>query len=132
MNSKIIISIVIWLVSLPLLGLQLMFTMGLVVEGYKQLPTISLQVPGTVNGLALLFSLIVSLFSWVALYVMTIGWVKGKPVSLHWPIVGSICAIAGLVHLISPMLFVATPEIIFATYLCYWHVSNGKPRSANA
>jgi hypothetical protein len=132
MNPKIIISIVIWLVSLPLLGLQLMFTMGLIVEVYKQLPTISLQVPATVNGLALLFSLIVSLLSWVALYVMTIGWLKGKPVSLHWPIVGSICAIAGLIQLVPPMLLVAAPEIIFATYLCYWHISNGKSKSANA
>ncbi|HUW25682.1 MAG TPA: hypothetical protein VMW07_04030 [Gallionella sp.] len=132
MNSKIAISVVIWLISLPLLFLQFLFVMGFIHNGYTQLPTMSLQTPGILSGLVLLFSLIPGLLSWVALFVMTIGWVKGKPVSLYWPIAGSICAVAGLTQLIAPMLLFAAPEIIFAIYLCYWHVRNGKTRGANA
>lgn len=129
MNSKIAISVVIWLISLPLLGLQLIFTMGVMVEGSKQLFTISLQTPGTIEGLATLCSLILGLLSWVALFVMTIGWIKNIPVSLRWPLSGTIFAILGLISVSTFFVIIAFPEIIFASFLCVWHVRNRKSSS---
>lgn len=130
MNFKIAISVVIWLISLPLLGLQLMFVMGLMVDGYKQLSTISLQTPGTIQGLALFFSLLLGLLSWIALFVMNRGWIRNRPVSLHWSLFGTIFALLGLTQANKFLLLAASPEIIFACFLCAWHVRNRKSRGA--
>lgn len=117
MNSKVIISIAVWLVSIPLLFFHLILFTGFLVNGYTLLPNTSLQTTGLFSGLALLVTLFLGLLSWVALFVMTKGWVKNNPVSRSWPIAGTICAIAGLIPVKMPILLAATPEIIFACLL---------------
>jgi hypothetical protein len=130
MNIKITISVIIWFISLPILFLQFITVIGIIVDLYAQLLSIPILSIGSLKGFAVLFSLILGLFAWIVLFVMNKGWLTQRPVSLYWPLFGTIFALAGMTMALGNKLFffAVSPEIIFACFLCIWHVRNS-PRT---
>ena len=70
-------------------------------------------------------------YAWLALGVMTGGWVGNKQVAWHWPVVG------GSIGLVCSVSFVAAiplylPCVLLSLYLCYFHLAGPTAGSKNA
>lgn len=71
------------------------------------------------------------LIAWIALGVMTKGWVQGRRVSWVWPIAGTVTGIpaAVLFSMFWPIYISAVP---LAIYLVYFHLSQYRKAHVNA
>jgi hypothetical protein len=71
-------------------------------------------------GAYLLGSLgIFMLFSWIALAVMSVGWIQDRPVNKRWPILGTMTGSISILFTGFPLnLVFIFPALILALYLC--------------
>lgn len=75
------------------------------------------------------------IFAWIGLAVMACSWYQYKKLSSHWPFVSTILAILGIFgcffsqfsHFafspLSPLILLSVPSMLWALYLCKWHLS---------
>jgi hypothetical protein len=59
------------------------------------------------------------LFSWIALTVMSAGWIQDRPVNKRWPILGTMTGSISILFTEFPLnLVFIFPALILALYLC--------------
>lgn len=69
-------------------------------------------------------AILVFLYPWVALLIMTIGWLTDRRVSSIWPISGTLCGIYAI-FLTGPAVFIYAPLAVpFALFLVVFHVGS--------
>ncbi|MCW7540972.1 hypothetical protein OOT46_24425 [Aquabacterium sp. A7-Y] len=64
------------------------------------------------------------LYAWVALFVMTKGWVEDRRVARHWPAFGLLfCAVCALLMWpLAMAVILVLPTLLLGLYLCYFHL----------
>lgn len=75
---------------------------------------------GTPGSVFLFVWFILAVYAWVALLIMTIGWIRERRVPSWVPISGTMAGVATSLPFTLAIVF-AAPGIIFAIFLCHYH-----------
>lgn len=65
------------------------------------------------------------IFAWVALFVMSIGWVRDHRVSRMWPIRGTVAGAISAISMFPQSIVVTLPAIVLAVILVRFHMREG-------
>jgi len=63
-------------------------------------------------------------FPWLALLVMTVGWIKGRRYHKFWPIAGTITGVCATIFTYGLSLLFTWSAVMLAIYLVYFHTSH--------
>ena len=122
MFGRIFVAILAWLFSVIPLVVSGAFLLG-TVSAFLDRPT-----PLTLLMFCLVF---IPTYAWAVLLTLTIAWVVQRRVSPHWVKSGSACAFTVLVVLgiwLPQTLLLAIPSVLFASYLCWYHLESPSPQ----
>ena len=122
MALRIFQSVVVWLLS----SIALVAAVGAVVVGMQ-----SFYNQQTFDSAFRLLWALIAGYAWVVLFVMNWGWIRQHRVSRWQPISGTVAAVAALLPMGS-LIFFAVPGILFAIYLCFFHLGVVNDRSAQS
>ncbi|MBD8696532.1 hypothetical protein ICJ04_07850 [Stenotrophomonas sp. 169] len=117
MKWRIALSVLIWLLCIPGMMWQLMFV------------TVALGQPLSWEGwpplqdLYLFVAAPASLAAWPILGALNLRWLERRPLHWRWPLMGTLLAVGWLLPGVLGLLLFAAPGVLFATYLCLWHVT---------
>ena len=116
MFGRTFVAISAWLLSVIPLAVSSAFLFGTISAFFAR--------PAPLTLLMLLLVLIPT-YAWVVLLILTIGWVLQRRVSPRWVKSGFSCALAVLIVLgiwEPQTLLLAVPSVLFASYLCWYHL----------
>lgn len=115
------IALVFWFYS----SLGLLGSLGLALSAV--VPPLEMPLALALKQLSLYTGLSI-LYVWVALAVMTWGWVRNRPVRWHWPLLGTALGLFYVVyyafHYPVSLLFVA-PCVLLSLRLAHFHATAG-------
>ena len=122
MIGRIFVAISAWLLSVIPLAVSGAFLFG-TLSAFVDRPA----------PLALLMVCLVLIptFAWIVLLILTMGWVLQRRVSARWVKSGFTCALAVLIVLgiwEPQTLLLAVPSVLFASYLCWYHLERPSPQ----
>jgi hypothetical protein len=137
MRTRFLIACVPWLLCVPGLLFSLGMSAGAGIESYSRIADPANARPDHTPLPALILISVTVPCAWLALLVLTVAWIRQQRLTRRWPLAGTgtalLCLLAFGFALGPPGFMMAamyaSPGIVFALYLCRFHLVNPAART---